>query len=80
MNSYKVASEIRSGRAAAYDAEYREKINEIITSGDICVIDDIENYSDILPELRITEDPDFWINDHLGTYYGKKEIRLRKDQ
>ena len=75
-NTYKVMAEIGSGRAAAYEREFNEKIDEIIASDKECYIKDIENSSDILPSFGLNEDPEYWTNNFLALYYGKEKIHL----
>ncbi len=76
-NAFKTGNDILSGRAAAYVSEYDSIINSINEQGDICHINDIEQWTNSLENFGIQEDPEDWRNKSLAEYYGKEKIYLK---
>ncbi len=78
-NFYKTYYEIASKNAQKYDDDYNEIIRQIKASGDECYIPDIQNYTEILPHMDISTDPEYWVNEGLAGYYHKENIYLKEE-
>lgn len=79
-NAKIIWTDIKSGNAAAWDLQYKEKINEIIAADKECYIEEIDAESNVLPRtgMGISEDPSYWVNDFMAKYYGKDKVYLKK--
>ena len=78
LNAYKTAEDIFLGRASEYAREYDEIIESINEQGEICYVNDITQWTYSLDKMDLSEDPEFWVNDAMARYYGKKQIILKE--
>ena len=77
INSYKITGDLVRGRASAYTKEYNNIIEQIKSGDDVVYVPEMTQFTNSFDRLYIEEDPSYWVNNAMATYYGKKQIILK---
>lgn len=77
MTSIETSLSIVNGSLLEYDKEYKESIENIKLGKNS--VKDIEHAPEFFGKLGISEEPDYWINRQLATYYNVEPFSLDKN-